>query len=114
CTQTIIVMDTHAPTITCPANTTIDCAASTDPSNTGSATATDDCSGVALISHVDALTPGNCVGNYTISRTWTATHNCSNSSNRYPYTTPLLALHSDHHRDGHARADDRLPGQHDD
>src|SRR5207247_4649093 len=59
---------------------TIDCAASTDPSNTGSATATDDCSGVARITHSDVVIPGNCAGNYTITRTWTATDNCGNSS----------------------------------
>src|SRR6185436_12070473 len=80
CTQRITVTDTHGPTIHCPAGTTVDCAAPTDPSATGEATAEDDCSGVASITPSDSITPGNCAGRYTITRTWTATDGCGNSS----------------------------------
>jgi len=80
CVQTISVSDTHAPLITCPANVMVDCSVPTDPGHTGSATATDDCSGVASITHVDTVANGNCAGSRVISRTWTATDNCGNSS----------------------------------
>src|ERR1043166_6221983 len=80
CTQTITVTDTTAPTIHCPANLAIDCSASTAPANTGTATATDDCSGVKTITFADSDAPGNCAGNHVITRTWTAEDNCGNKS----------------------------------
>ncbi len=80
CTQVITVTDDTGPTIMCPANTSIDCSESTDPSNTGSATAMDDCSGVMSITSSDSDAPGNCAGNHVITRTWTATDNCGNSN----------------------------------
>ncbi|MSR63205.1 MAG: HYR domain-containing protein [Planctomycetes bacterium] len=80
CDQTITVTDTTGPSISCPGNVSIDCSASTDPSSTGSASATDDCSGVADIHYSDSNAPGNCAGNLVITRTWTATDACGNSS----------------------------------
>ncbi|NOT32013.1 MAG: hypothetical protein HOP15_16325 [Planctomycetes bacterium] len=80
CTQTITVTDTTPPVISCPGNASVDCSASTDPASTGSASATDDCSGVASISHSDSTAAGNCAGNHVITRTWTATDGCGNSS----------------------------------
>ena len=84
CNQTINVQDILAPAITCPINVTIACTASTDPSNTGSATATDNCSGVT-ITHTDVSTqnadgiPGTCDDyTYVITRTWKATDACGN------------------------------------
>ncbi|MFH2057067.1 MAG: VWA domain-containing protein, partial [bacterium] len=74
CIQTITVQDNVAPVITCPANLTLDCTASTDPSNTGTTTATDNCDPAPVVTYAD-----NQVGN-VITRTWTATDACGNSS----------------------------------
>jgi len=79
CTQLITVRDTTAPVITVPGNVTLDCPANTAPSATGNATATD-ASGNPTITFVDTLTP-TCGNSYVISRRWTATDSCGNSSN---------------------------------
>ena len=80
CTQTITVVDTTAPVITCPADTTVECDGDTSPTGTGSATATDNCDGTPSVSSVDTVTAGACADEETISRVWTATDNCGNSS----------------------------------
>jgi hypothetical protein len=76
-TQTINVQDLTAPVITgLPATSTISCPATpvfTTP------TATDNCSG-AVLTFSNVTTPGTCAGNYSITRTWTATDGCGNSS----------------------------------
>ena len=84
-TQTITVSDNTAPVITCPSAITINCQASQDPSNTGNATATDNCTVSPTITHSDVSTQGNNPANsnyynYAITRTWTATDACGNHS----------------------------------
>ncbi|HEY3025772.1 MAG TPA: carboxypeptidase regulatory-like domain-containing protein, partial [Pyrinomonadaceae bacterium] len=79
CTAVVTVVDTTAPIISCPTDKTVSCDASTDPSATGTATATDNCS-TATVTHSDVTTPGSSPGNYTITRTWTATDASGNSS----------------------------------
>jgi len=74
CTQLITVMDTAPPTLSCPADITIDCAAIPDPSLTGTAGATDNCSADPVVAYSDATV------NNVITRTWTATDDCGNSS----------------------------------
>nr|MBN2276813.1 hypothetical protein [candidate division Zixibacteria bacterium] len=74
CQQTITVIDNVAPVISCPANITIECDESTDPSNTGTATATDNCDTAPVITYADV------VNSDTITRTWTATDACGNSA----------------------------------
>jgi hypothetical protein len=75
CVQHITVTDRTGPTVTCPADKVLSCGQSTDPSNTGMATATDNCSsGVDInIFYTDAPAAGSsCPGSTNIDRTWTA------------------------------------------
>ncbi len=80
CAQIIVVDDSVGPTLTCPANITIQCGAITLPASTGSATATDNCDATPTISFADVTTGGACPQESTITRTWTAIDDCGNSS----------------------------------
>ena len=73
-----ITVDATPPVITCPADVTVECDESTDPVNTGTATATD-CDPAPSITYSDVTTPGDCPQAYTIVRTWTATDCAGNS-----------------------------------
>jgi len=82
CIQVITVDDSTPPTITsCPANLTIECTESTDPDNTGLASATDNCDPAPVVTYSDATVAGACPQEYTITRTWTATDACGNGTN---------------------------------
>ena len=80
CVQTIVVDDSTPPVITCPANTTVECTESTDPAETGFATASDNCTTAPIVDFSDVTTAGACPQEYTITRTWSATDNCGNVS----------------------------------
>ena len=84
--QTITVQDVSAPTLTIPADLTIDCAASTDPSNTGQATAVDNCDLAPVVSHSDNQTGTNPV---LILRTWMAMDACGNPASSQVQTITL-------------------------
>lgn len=79
--STVRIRDELPPEITsCPAEVTVECNESTDPDNTGSATATDVCNPSVDIDFSDASVPGTCPEESVITRTWIATDSCSNSS----------------------------------
>jgi hypothetical protein len=80
CAQTIQIVDTTAPLITCPADITIECDEPTDPSHTGNPTTADNCDSSPTITYSDVSTPGFCSEAETITRTWTVTDACGNSS----------------------------------
>jgi hypothetical protein len=79
CVQKITLRDTTPPTITCPPDVTLECGSSTAPSATGSASAQDTCSAVS-VSYSDSVS-NICAGSGVISRLWTATDACGNSTN---------------------------------
>ena len=75
-TQSITVQDTTAPELTIPADYTAECS---DELVLDAATASDNC-GEVTIEQVSETTAGDCAGNYTITRTFTATDDCGNST----------------------------------
>ncbi len=76
--QTILVQDVTAPVITpLPAPTTINCPA---VPVFEVATAIDACASAFNLTSNDVTTPGDCAGSYSVTRTWTATDACGNSS----------------------------------
>lgn len=78
---TVTVNDTKQPTIICPADITIECDQSTDPANTGNANSTDLCDpSPAVAITASSIAMGTCFQESTITRTWTATDACGNSS----------------------------------
>ena len=75
-TQSITVQDTTAPELTIPADYTAECS---DELVLDAATASDNC-GEVTIEEVSETTAGDCAGNYMITRTFTATDDCGNST----------------------------------
>jgi hypothetical protein len=76
--QTITVVDNTPPVITGVGNdTTFNC---TDDPVFSDPTASDACDPDPSLTYTDQMTPGNCPQNYSITRTWTATDACGNSS----------------------------------
>jgi hypothetical protein len=80
CTQIITVNDVTPPTITCPANVTVSCAAAVPAVNIGSVTGvSDNCAGVVTITHQgDVISGQTCANRFTVTRTYRATDVCGN------------------------------------
>src|SRR5439155_834611 len=77
CSQTITVVDTQAPTITCAGPQTIECPAT--PSFP-TPTVHDDCEPSPTLTFVEVITSGSCPESSSVKRTWTATDHCGNSA----------------------------------
>jgi len=93
CIQTITVVDTIPPEISCPSDVVISTGESTDPTNTGYATATDNCDIDPLITYSDSKTIDTTV------RTWTASDTCGNFSECQQLIT-VFTLDEDSDDDG--------------
>ncbi|MFQ5425212.1 MAG: hypothetical protein ACE5F9_14700, partial [Phycisphaerae bacterium] len=79
--QNITVVDTIGPTLTPPANITIECNTDSSPTATGTATATDFCDPSPVISRLaDVPSAGACPNEQTIMRPWIAFDACGNAS----------------------------------
>jgi hypothetical protein len=77
-TQVITVQDTQAPMLMgVPADVTVECNALPPVAQP---TAMDNCDPVPVITYQQVRTNGDCAYNYTLTRTWTATDRCGNSS----------------------------------
>ncbi|MCC6583237.1 MAG: hypothetical protein IT271_06010, partial [Chitinophagales bacterium] len=63
-----------------PQNVTYSCASDVPQASITSVTATDNCAGVVTVTVADVITNQTCANRYTITRTWTATGVCENSS----------------------------------
>ena len=77
CTQTITVNDTTPPSISCPANVTVQCDADVPAANTASVTASDNC-GTATKTFEGDSPSGSCPK--VITRTYKATDGCGNTA----------------------------------
>ena len=96
-TTTLSIVDVTPPEIIGPADVTIECDESVDPSNTGMPTVTDNYDPDPVISYSDSIAAGACPQEYVITRTWTATDASDNSSSQTQVitvvdtTAPVLA-----------------------
>ena len=77
-TQTITIVDTTAPSFNeeLPMDMTVEC---DNVPDMVTLTATDNCQGV-MVTPSSSIAPGNCPGNYTISRSWSVSDDCGNTS----------------------------------
>ncbi|HVP10586.1 MAG TPA: HYR domain-containing protein, partial [Phycisphaerae bacterium] len=79
CSQSITVRDTISPVLVgCPSSVTVECDAVPPPA---APTATDNCDPAPQIAYNEVLADGSCADDYVLTRTWTATDRCGNSSN---------------------------------
>ena len=75
---TVTVVDETAPELSIPANETVECDAI--PA-VGEASAVDNCDDDVEVTYDgEVRTDGECLDSYTLTRTWTATDNCGNST----------------------------------
>ncbi len=88
------IIDTTPPDIFCPADITISCDESDDPSVTGMATAADICSPPLTLDYDDQVISGNCSWECTIERTWMAEDDCGNMNTctQEIFSTPLMLI----------------------
>lgn len=76
CEQVITIVDTVAPTILCPVDTTLYCPEDIGQLATLSASGSTTCGDTAIISYFDEIVDGTCAQAYTINRYWIAENTC--------------------------------------
>ncbi|MBV6473141.1 MAG: hypothetical protein JPMHGGIA_01414 [Saprospiraceae bacterium] len=77
CSASFFIPNQPPPSVNCPPEITIGCDESILPSRTGFAAGADYCGAPVVLTYDDQIDPGNCPGNYTITRTWVATDSCN-------------------------------------
>ncbi|MCP9763380.1 DUF11 domain-containing protein, partial [Lacihabitans soyangensis] len=83
--QVITVEDKTAPVLsTAPANVTVSCEA---VPTAAVLTATDNCDTAPVVTYAEARTNGTCANSYTLTRTWTTTDVCGNTSSKQQVIT---------------------------
>ncbi|TNE69311.1 MAG: T9SS type A sorting domain-containing protein, partial [Bacteroidetes bacterium] len=81
CAQLITVDDKIAPTITCPANTTVSCSDEVPAVDVSSVSASDNCGGSVDIEHLgDMISNEVCENRYLLKRMYEATDVCGNTA----------------------------------
>jgi hypothetical protein len=81
CNQLITVNDNTAPTLTCPANTTVQCANQVPTPNPSAITSSDNCSGTNTVSFVgDVISNQTCANRFVVTRTYRVDDVCGNFS----------------------------------
>jgi len=86
--QMITVVDTKSPHLTAPADTTVGCDQPTDPASIGLAIASDGCDVLPVLFYEDSIALGDSTQQGIITRLWTATDDCGNSS----YATQTITI----------------------
>ncbi len=81
CAQTITVFDNTTPSISCPANVTVQCASQVPASNPAGVVATDNCGGAATVIFTgDAISNQTCANRFIITRSYQAMDACGNTA----------------------------------
>lgn len=80
CSFTVTVVDTQAPTISCPPAITVSCPGEVPAPNTNLVTANDNCPGVTVTHVTDVISNQTCASRYSITRTYRATDASGNST----------------------------------
>ncbi|MEO6130862.1 MAG: ice-binding family protein, partial [Saprospiraceae bacterium] len=81
CSQTITVFDNTPPSITCPGNSTVQCASQVPAPNINLVASADNCGGVATILFVgDVVSAQSCANRFILTRTYKSTDACGNSA----------------------------------
>ncbi|MGB2984144.1 MAG: Ig-like domain-containing protein, partial [Candidatus Bipolaricaulia bacterium] len=98
--STLVEMDATSPILTRPSDATVECGDSTEPAQTGQATATDDTDPASTVTYSDVSDLSGCGETGAITRTWTATDACGNTASGtqtitvVDTTTPVLQISS--------------------
>ncbi|HBA83476.1 MAG TPA: hypothetical protein DCZ95_05210 [Verrucomicrobia bacterium] len=95
-TQDYSYEDVRPPVLIAPADVSIDCLASNDPSQTGTAVASGDANETITVGYSDSISSNSCPEYTVILRTWTAQDGCGNAAS----AVQRIALVCDSDHDG--------------